>query len=291
MKRMVCWVLLVALAATGCSRRRETVPAVATPSATVSHARAPLGSPVDVTYTFVVAPKAPKFDQDYRVFVHFLDSNEELMWTDDHYPPVPTTQWSPGRRIQYTRTVFIPIYPYVGDATIRMGLYSPRDRKRLPLEGQNNGQRAYKVATINLLPQSENVFLIYKDGWHAAEVARDNAVIEWQWTKGQSTISFRNPKRDATIYVDLDGRPDLFAEPQEVTVRLGEQVIDTFKVTTRDEFIRKVPVTASQFGTADMVDLKISVDKTFIPAKTPAAKSNDVRELGVRIFHAFVEPR
>lgn len=291
MRRLVCGVLMMALVLAGCSRRRETEPAVATPSATVNHPRAPLGSPVDITYKFVVAASAPKFDQSYRVFVHFLDSNEELMWTDDHESPVPTTEWTPGRTIQYTRTVFIPIYPYVGDATIRMGLYSPRDRKRLPLEGESNGQRAYKVATVHLLPQSENVFLIYKDGWHAAEVARDNAAVEWQWTKGQSTISFRNPKRDATIYLDLDGRPDLLTEPQEVTVRLGDQIIDTFKVATRDEIVRKLPVTASQFGNADMVDLKISVDKTFIPAQAPAARSNDTRELGVRVFHAFVEPR
>jgi hypothetical protein len=291
MKTVVSIVLVGALFAAGCSRKRDTEPPVATPSLSVNHSRAPLGSPVDVTYKFVVASGARNFDQNYRVFVHFLDSNEELMWTDDHEPPVPTTQWTPGRTVQYTRTVFIPIYPYVGDATIRMGLYSPRDRKRLPLQGDNNGQRAYKVATVHLLPQSENVFLIYKDGWHGAEVARDNAAIEWQWTKGQSTISFRNPRRDATIYLDLDGRPDLFPAPQQVTVRLADQVIDSFEVPTRDEIIRKIAVTASQFGTADMVDLKIAVDRTFIPAQTPAAQSNDIRELGVRVFHAFVEPR
>ena len=61
--------------------------------------------------------------------------------------------------------------------------------------------------------------------------------------------------------------------------------------TPPPDLIRTVPVTASQFGNADMVDLRISVDKTFIPAQAPAARSNDMRELGVRVFHAFVEPR
>jgi hypothetical protein len=41
------------------------------------------------------------------------------MWTDDHTPPVPTTQWKPGQTVEYTRTVFIPIFPYVGDAVGR----------------------------------------------------------------------------------------------------------------------------------------------------------------------------
>jgi hypothetical protein len=285
---------LVAFVSIGsdCSRKREDAPAVATPAVSVNHQRAPLGSPVDVTYKFVVAQDAPKLGKNYHVFVHFLDSNEELMWTDDHVPPVPTSQWAPGQTIQYKRTVFIPIYPYVGDATVRIGLYAPDDRVRVPLAGDDNGQRAYKVATLNLMPQSENVFLIYKDGWHGAEVARDNVAVEWQWTKGhESTISFRNPKRDATIYLHLDGRPDLLPRPQKVTVSLGDQVLDSFELATREEVIRKIAVSAAQFGPRDMVDMKILVDETFIPAGLPAAKSPDARELGVRVFHAFVEPK
>ena len=53
--------------------------------------------------------------------VHVVDADEELMWTDDHNPPVPTTQWKPGQTVEYTRTVFVPIYPYVGEATIQVG--------------------------------------------------------------------------------------------------------------------------------------------------------------------------
>ena len=40
-----------------------------------------------------------------------------------------------------------------------------------------------------------------------------------------------------------------------------------------------------------MVELHISVDKTFVPALIPAANSKDPRELGIRVFHAFVEPK
>ncbi len=34
-----------------------------------------------------------------------------------------------------------------------------------------------------------------------------------------------------------------------------------------------------------------AVDKTFVPASVPQLKSLDPRELGVRVFHAFVEPK
>ena len=40
-----------------------------------------------------------------------------------------------------------------------------------------------------------------------------------------------------------------------------------------------------------MAELRIVVDKTFVPALTPEAASKDPRELGVRVFHAFVDPR
>ena len=84
----------------------------------------PLGAPVEVTYKFVVAPNAPKINENYKVFVHFLDADREQMWTDDHDPAVPTTQWKPGQTVEYTKTMFVPVYPYQGRTTVLMGLYS-----------------------------------------------------------------------------------------------------------------------------------------------------------------------
>ena len=62
----------------------------------LSRPKVALGSPVEVTYKFTVAPDAPSLGQR-RVFVHFLDADEELMWTDDHDPPTPTSEWKPGQ--------------------------------------------------------------------------------------------------------------------------------------------------------------------------------------------------
>jgi len=50
--------------------------------------------------------RAAGLEKDYGVFVHFVDRNGETVWTDDHRPPTPTSQWSGA--VEYTRTVVLP---------------------------------------------------------------------------------------------------------------------------------------------------------------------------------------
>ena len=277
------------LTAAACRRNEPEPPPVATASFAVKQTRVPLGAPIEVTYKFVVAPDAPKINENYRVFVHFLDADQERMWADDHDPAVPTTQWKPGQTVEYTRTMFVPVYPYQGKTTVLMGLYSTASDSRLPLAGPHNGQRAYNVGYLELLPRTESIFVMFKDGWHPAETPPDNPAVEWQWTKKEATLSVRNPKKDVTLYLHLD-QPGVFPEPQQVTVSLGDQIIDSFVIEPRKELIRKPTITAAQLGTADVIDLKISVDKSYVPAVITKGSSRDPRELGVRVFHAYVQP-
>jgi hypothetical protein len=305
--RIIRIVLLTAAAASfgSCRHKAPPEPALATPSVTLSLDRAPLGSPIEVTYRFDVAPDAPPFAEDYIVFVGVVDGDQELMWTDDHDPPVPTRQWKPGQRIEYVRTVFIPVYPYIGDASFHMGLYSRKTQKRLPLAGQDTGQRAYNVAKLQLLPQTESILTTPKEGWHGPENPPNNPAphVEWQWTKKkQATLAFKNPKKDSVFYLDLDfvlppiaqhqaGAINPFPEGQHVLVRLGDQIVDDFKVETDHRLLRKIPLTAAQLGSQDMAEVALVVDKTFVPALLPGATSADPRELGIRVFHTYVEPK
>jgi hypothetical protein len=259
-------------------------PPVATASLTFNRDKVAIGSPVKLTYKFTVLPNAT-FDADYWVFVHVLDPSGEQLWTEDHLPSPPTSQWKPGQTIEYTRTVFVPNYPYIGEALVRLGLYDKATDKRLTLNAEEVSRKEYLVSKFQLLPQSENIFLIYKDGWHPAEVASDNATSEWQWTKKTATVSFKNPKKDATFYLEFDARTDLFTPPQQVTVRLGDQVIGSFAADSRDKKLLTFPITAVQFGAADIAEIVLDVDRTFNPG------GGDVRELGIRVFHAFVEPK
>jgi hypothetical protein len=290
-RKLVVVLAVAAAFVAGCRRKEVPTPPVATPSVAFSHDRVPLGSPVDITYRFEVASDAPPFTEDFRVFVGVVDPDEELMWTDDHNPSVPTTQWKPGQKLEYTRTVFVPVYPYVGDASIHMGLYSPTTKKRLSLSGQDAGQRAYKVGKLQLLPQTENVFTVYKEGWHGPETAQDNASVEWQWTKKAGTLAFRNPKKDSLFYLDIDNPSSTFPDGQHVQVTLGDAVIEEFMLPPAQRVLHKIPLSVAQLGPADMAELRIGVDKTFVPALVPASTNKDPRELGVRVFHAFIEPK
>jgi hypothetical protein len=282
-------VAVVSSATFACRKTDAPAPPVATPSITLSHDKAPLGSPVDIHYKFVVANDA-HFTEDYRVMVHVVDADEELIFAFDHNPPVPTTQWQPGQTVEYTNTVFIPVYPYVGEATIQIGLHSTTTQKRLPLAGTDAGQRAYKVARIQLQPQTENVFTVFKDGWHPAEVAEHNSTVEWQWTKKDATLSFKNPKKDCVFYFDVDNPGSVFNEPQQVQVKLGGQTVDQFTLEPKKPQLRKIALSAAQLGAADVAELVISVDKTYVPAVLNTG-SKDPRELGIRVFHAFIDPR
>lgn len=278
----------VLVSSASCRRQAADEPAAAAPSLTLSREKVPIGSPVKLTYKFVVPANAPDFSRlggDYWVFVHVLDPTGEQLWTDDHLPETPTSAWKPGQTIEYTRTVFVPNYPYIGEAAVRLGLYLPASGKRLVLAGTEASRREYVVTKFQLLPQSENIFLIYKDGWHPAEVAGNDATSEWQWTKKTASISFRNPKRDSTLYLDWDARTDLFNPPQQVTVRSGSQTIATFPADSKNRKLLTFPLTAAALGSGDMSEIVLDVDRTFTPG------GGDTRELGIRIFHAFVEPK
>src|SRR5882762_9409714 len=219
--------LVLASGLSACRKKEAPAPPMATPSVTLNHEKTPLGSPIDITYKFVVANDAT-FTEDLRVMVHVMDADEELIFAFDHNPPIPTTQWKAGQTYEYTKTVFVPIYPYVGEATIQLGLHSTATQKRVALAGDEAGQHAYKVAKLQLQPQTENVFTVFKEGWHPGEIAEHNATVEWQWTKKDATLSFKNPKKDSLFYLDVDNPGSVFTESQQVRVTLGGEVVDEF---------------------------------------------------------------
>ena len=272
------------LLAGGCSGKTETEPAVATPSLSLNKERVPIGSAVTLTYKFVVAPNAT-FNKDYWIFVHVLDDVGEQMWTEDHQPPTPTSKWKAGETIEYKRTIFVPNYPYIGEAVVRLGMYDKDSNTRLVLNAPEASRREYVVTRFQILASSENIFLIYKEGWHPAEVDSKNPQLEWQWTKKTATLSFRNPKKDSTLYMEYDGRVDLFTPPQQVVLKIGDQVIGEFAADSKAPMMRTFALTPAQLGGADMVDLVIDVDRTFKPGGA------DPRELGIRVFHAYIEPK
>lgn len=250
--------------------------------------RAPIGSPIEVTYRFEVGADSEPLDKDYTVFVQFLDSHDALLFNDDHLPPQPTSAWKAGSTIEYQRTLFIPLYPYLGTATVQMGLYLPGEGgERLGLAGVDTGRLAYQVGQIELLDQKENIFLVYKEGWHQLESDPENPNLEWQWTKKEAVCSFRNPKKESVLYLEADTNVEAFEEPLEVSLLVGETEIAKFIVEDRHPFLKKITVPADALRDEDWVDLRIVNGQSFVPSETGLA--DDTRELGLRVFHLYVD--
>jgi hypothetical protein len=278
---VVVGVLCVVSTTTSCARSRPDEPPVARPGLKLSRDKVAIGSPVTLTYTFDVLPHAT-LTGDYHVFVHVVSSDGEMLWTDDHIPPIPVSQWAAGQHVEYARTIFAPNYPYIGDAYVRIGVFAPRDGGRLPLQGEDVFRKEYVVGKFQIRPQSENIFLYQTEGWNQPEIG---STTEWTWTKKAAGVAFRNPRKDVLLYLQFDARPDILNPPQQVTVRVGEQIVSQFAADSKDLVLKTIPISSMQLGSEEQARVVIEVDRTFVPGGA------DTRELGLRVFHYFVEAK
>jgi len=270
-----------------CRRKPAEVNAI-TPSLVASRIRAPLGSAIEVTYTWTVEPTAKKIGQDYRAFVHFLDSHEVILFTDDHLPTPPPSSWEAGKTYTYTRTVFVPIVAYVGQVEVRMGLQPVAARgERMALKGDDAGLREYRVAKMESLPQTENIFLVFKEGWHNPEAAAHNPSVERTWTKKTALVSFKNPKKDVVVYLEADTNYSAFEQAPVLTVSVGSKVGLVIPIENSEIFLKKIRVKAADLGSDEWVDLRLSMNQSFVP-KQKGVNATDERELALMVYHLYV---
>jgi hypothetical protein len=275
----------------GCSKRVDTPP-VANVAFTASRPRVAIGSPVDFTYTFEVLPGAV-INGDYVVFVHIIDARGDMIWTDDHDPPVKTSLWKPGQKIgPYTRTRIIPP-SYIGHATVVVGLYKPGGDERLTLASTASEEsfakvHEFKVGELEILPATDN--FRFGTGWYDLDGDPATPGNRWRWTERSATITLPNPKRDVTFYLESAARTEAFSSPQIVTIVANGAPVTTFVADNPDRALRRIPISASQLGTGDIAEIRIDVDKTFNPSKLPV-RTLDNRDLGLIVFNMYIEPR
>ena len=290
MRRLTRAVLVACacVVATACGRQEDTAPPVASVAATLSAPRAEAGAPITITYTFGVPAGASALPADRWVFVHALDESNELLWTDDHAPVTPTETWRPGTPVTYARTMFVPRNTEAGQIRVEAGVFSRASGERLPLAGQDRGMRSYEVATFAVTPATNPV--VPEAGWYDPE-SGESPGREWRWSRRESRLSFTNPKAPITLYLHVDQPVTSLPASQAVEVRGPGGVLATVTVPAGAPQVARVPMSGEQLGSADRVEVTLTVDSTFVPAATPQLKSSDTRELGIRLLNAFVEPR
>lgn len=279
-------VLLTALAAITCGASDDAAP-VARVEVAIDRGRVPAGAPAAFTYRFT--PLAD-IDGDYLVFVHLVNVDGQLLWDDDHEPPTPTSAWRAGERVEYTREVFLPASLRPGDVTIEVGLY--RGDERLPLEASRRPRsastRAYPVVDLQVAPDTDNVYLTFPEGWYEEEREGSRS---WRWTRRSASLLFRHPRRDVVLWVECAGHPGASADaPQQLRVAGPDGAeLAAFTVDSTVPVRQRIPLQAQQLGSDEMVELRLEVDRTFVPADEGLGQ--DRRELGVRVFHVFVDAR
>ena len=122
--------------------------------------------------------------------------------------------------------------------------------------------------------------LAYTSGWHPAEFDAAAPESTWRWTQQTAILSFANPNANAMFYLDYAAWPDAVADtPQTVTVRAGDQILQSFAADAAGRRLHRIPLPAEVLGTGDRAEIQIAVDRTFVPATLPAG-GRDARELG-----------
>lgn len=286
------WFVLIAaavLATAACGSSDEAAP-VASAAVSLSPSIAAGGTPIQVRYRLEAVPGATMPAGTHVVFVHWVDAAGELLWTDDHQPPVPLQQWRAGTPIEYDRTMFVPRISAAGPIRVMVGIYSPATGARLRLTGEDGGQRTYPVATLEIRPDPSSVFVAFEDGWHNPEVG-ETLGREWRWSREVGRLVFRNPRRPAELWLELDQPVRALPEPQQVELRIGGKVVDAFSLPPDTLQIHRTPLGVDMLGSGDTVELEIAVSRTFVPAEIPILKNPDRRTLGVRVFNAHLALR
>lgn len=238
---------------------------------------------VNVTYNWKVDPGFKPLQQDLSVYVHFVDKNNKILFQDDHIPAdVPTSQWKEGYQIKYPRLLLVP-------AVVR----TDTDEETMPLkvvmglhDAVNPQGPSYRVleqdVRLKYNPKGPEK-VQYTEGWFDEEM-NPQMTQRWRWTGGQAVAVVRNPKKNAILYikgqVNKDAVPD-----QKVKFEIANNPIDEFS-PTESGFSKYYQIPADQIGAEDQIQIRISVDKTFVP-KNVIQGAADERELGVQIFTIF----
>jgi hypothetical protein len=274
-----------------CSRApADTAKPVASASVSVTPAVVASGMPVELDVRFAMAADAPPFKEDYAVFIHVVDDDGEMIGSTDHAPPTPTREWKPGSTIEYKHPDYAPISDYVGEATFVVGLYSKSSGERVPLSGDAVEPRAVRAGSFEMRERSEPYAVLFREGWHPAEGPKGSG-LELRWSMKSGRLTFANPKRDVELILELDQPANVFEVAQHIEIRAGESVVDEFDLEPGPPLVRKIALTQSQLGDGNTVELAVVSDKTFVPAKFASLQSTDTRQLGVRVFRAFVQPK
>jgi hypothetical protein len=166
-------------------------------------------------------------------------------------------------------------------------MYTPSGKgERFALNAKRISERSYDVGNFRIVKPNQASQAEYVQGWYQVEREPNNNWYHWRWTTNAATMKVPNPEADALLYLKADTDPERFTEPQNVRIFLNQSEVDQFPMQGGEPMVKKYSISKDRLGAGSQVELKIEVDKTFVPASDGKAK--DERRLGIRVYSLYL---
>lgn len=239
----------------------------------------------EMKYTWKTAGEFAKLPKDYTVYVHFWHGSN-LLFQDDHTPPVPTTKWEPGQEYTYQRRIYVPSFidefdpSFKGEEELKLvvGFYNPYDRT-------GETKREILNRKLRVLPPPPDVpEIFYEKGWYDLEVDPQSPLKQWHWLGPEARCLIDNPGRDALLVIRGGVNKDVLPN-QKVIFKINDLVLDEF-VPAEAVFEKSYNIKKEMLGDQDEFSLIITTDQTFVPAKLNP-QSKDERELAFQVSFIY----
>lgn len=264
-------------------RRMEVEPALELPDSLAP------GQPVDIGYVWTPGAEFQPPADDYKVFLHVVDPDGNIIEQDDHYPPVPTSQWTSGEPVTYSRWLYPTSQAEVDYLDFYVGIYD--DDGQVGVRWDGAWENRPEVRRVDIREDDSRGIPVYVEGFHENEVDAEHPSIRWTWMQRRGVVAFGNPRGPAILHLRGHSPVDeTGGKPQTVRILVDGEELTTLEISDSTPWLERIEVPAEAVGSGDWVEVTLEVDSFFVPAHVDPA-SADTRELGLQIFGLYLAPR
>lgn len=290
-RRGAILLLMLAVALTGCAQEAPEVQLHVEPVLDLPESLA-FRQPIEIGYRWVPGPDFEPPRDDYKVFLHVTDPAGEIIEQDDHYPPVPTSQWRSGEPVEYSHWLYPSDESEVDYIDFHVGLYDGQTLEKVGVRFEESWTERPRVHRIDIREDDNRGIPVYVEGFHEMEVDPERSGFnKWVWMERRGLVAFGNPRGPALLHLQAHSPVDeTGGEPQHLKLSIDGQELTTLTVEDSTPFLERIDVPAEILGDADWVEVTLEVDRYFVPAHQDPDAS-DTRELGMQIFGIYLAPR
>ena len=249
--------LLALTSGWGCHRSSAGTGPIAEiePSVSVTPTRVAEGQAFAVTYRWHTGLGFKPLAADYFAFVHALDAEGAMVFTDDHAPTPATSTWRPSQDYSYTHVLFAPQY-ISGRLTLRVGMYGDGG-ERLALRGREVGRREYAAGDLTVALRREPP-VRFGPEWSRPESFLADAFRPARWLqKTSGTIWIENPRADALALLGVRAVSAYVGTWPAVRVDVGSASW-TLPIQTRNAVLLRLRVPKVAWGQDDWSALQMA---------------------------------